>query len=133
MGEQLVDVHCSSFHNGSALSGLINVRGLCEPRITSNQCAVTRLFIRGKHDSHISSAANDRVEGPKGVPEVPTSAKSSILGNLKKGRGGRSSFSGIVATIFGVSAKGLVAPVLINALGKYEFCLLQLSIISICV
>lgn len=98
--------------------GLINVRGLCEPRITSNQCAVTRLFIRGKHDSHISSAANDRVEGPKGVPEVPTSAKSSILGNLKKGRGGRSSFSGIVATIFGVSAKGLVAPVLINALGK---------------
>ncbi|GAV03530.1 hypothetical protein RvY_13937 [Ramazzottius varieornatus] len=99
--------------------GLVKLRTLCDSRITSQQCATaTRLFIREKHDSHLGNAANRHVEGPDHVPQVPTSAKSSILGNMKRGRGGRSSFSGIVATVFGASQRALVAPVLINALGK---------------
>ncbi|OQV16264.1 NADH dehydrogenase [ubiquinone] 1 alpha subcomplex subunit 9, mitochondrial [Hypsibius exemplaris] len=66
--------------------------------------------------SHVRNAANDGGEGSKGVPELPTAAKSSILGNLKRGRGGRSSFSGIVATVFGPS--GFLGPYVINHLGK---------------
>jgi hypothetical protein len=68
---------------------------------------------RGFADHHASSAAKDV------VADVPTSATSSILGNLKRGRGGRSSFSGIVATVFGAS--GFVGPYLVNQLGTNTF------------
>jgi NADH dehydrogenase (ubiquinone) 1 alpha subcomplex subunit 9 len=60
---------------------------------------------------------NIQHDGRQEVPEdIPTAAKSSILGNLKRGRGGRSSFSGIVATVFGAS--GFVGPYVVNELGK---------------
>ena len=54
--------------------------------------------------SHANASQSGRKDGKDtGVPEIPTSARSSTLGNLKRGKGGRASFSGIVATVFGPS------------------------------
>lgn len=77
-------------------------------------CSVdlSRRFVHGNAtDAHRSG-----FEGPGNVPEIPTSAKSSTLGNLKRGRGGRHSFSGIVATVFGAS--GFLGTYVVNELGE---------------
>lgn len=47
---------------------------------------------------------------------VPTQTQSDVLTSLRRGRGGRSSFSGIVATVFG--ANGFLGHYVVNQLGK---------------
>ena len=48
--------------------------------------------------------------------DLATLKKTVTLQNYKRGRGGRSSFSGIVATVFGAS--GFVGKFIVNGLGK---------------
>lgn len=43
---------------------------------------------------------------------------SASLTNYKRGRGGRSSFSGLVATVFG--GNGHVGAAIVNQLGKFQ-------------
>uniref|UniRef100_T1JE21 NADH dehydrogenase [ubiquinone] 1 alpha subcomplex subunit 9, mitochondrial n=1 Tax=Strigamia maritima TaxID=126957 RepID=T1JE21_STRMM len=51
-----------------------------------------------------------------GVGELETEIDDPVFSKLKRGKGGRSSFNGIVATVFG--ATGFLARHLINKLGK---------------
>ena len=48
--------------------------------------------------------------------ETETQTNSSLLSAIKRGRGGRSSFSGIVATVFG--ATGFCGRTLVDQLGR---------------
>jgi NADH dehydrogenase (ubiquinone) 1 alpha subcomplex subunit 9 len=58
-----------------------------------------------------------------GVFGINKRHKSDALTNYKRGSGGRSSFSGTIATVFGAS--GIIGGDIVNRLGKLGFVLAQ--------
>ncbi|XP_055338270.1 NADH dehydrogenase [ubiquinone] 1 alpha subcomplex subunit 9, mitochondrial-like [Paramacrobiotus metropolitanus] len=99
-----------------AARGLELWRGIYGVKATSPLLAVTCRNDTSKRFQHPHNPAQGQSGDIGVVPDIPTSAKSSTLGNLKRGRGGRSSFSGVVATVFGAS--GFLGGAVSNQLGK---------------